>query len=123
MVMIPQNVVVVPGWPQKHAEDYTRMCTIITTVQAVLPYKCTIMLGKLTYINTLSLIVDYFPESVVTLDVESINVWFITLMSALFTALALKANAIIACVLHMYITHDCIIVLYGFKTLHSPLIW
>ena len=43
MVVIPRKVVVVPGRPQKHAVDYTRMCTIIATVQAVLPYKRAVM--------------------------------------------------------------------------------
>ena len=64
MVAIPQNVVVVPrpGQLQKYAEDYTHMCTIITTVQAIFPYKRTTMLDKLTYINTLSPIIDCFPE-------------------------------------------------------------
>ena len=38
MVVILRKVVVVPGQPQKHAEDYTQMCTITATVQAILPY-------------------------------------------------------------------------------------
>ena len=59
MVVILQKVVVVPGRPQKHAEDYMRMCTIITTVQAILPYKQAFMLeSRFVYINTLSPIVD-----------------------------------------------------------------
>ena len=69
-------LVVVPGW------------TIIALVQGIFPYKS--LLGKSTYINTSSPIVDCFPESTVTLDVESINGWFITLVSALFTGLTLK---------------------------------
>ena len=85
MVVIPRKVVVVPGRPQKHAEDYTWVCTIIATVQAILPYKRAIMSeSRFTYINTLSPIVDCFPESTVTLDAESINGRFITLSSALF---------------------------------------
>ena len=84
MVVTPQKVVVVPGRPQKHAKHYTRTCTIITTVQAILPYKRTIIAeSRLAYINTLSPIVDCFPESTVTLDVELINGRFITLVSGL----------------------------------------
>ena len=42
------------------------MCTIIATVQAILPYKCSIMSGKATYINII--IVDCcFPESTVNI--------------------------------------------------------
>ena len=74
MMVIPRKVVVIPGRPQKHTEDYTQVCTIIATVQAILPYKRAIMSeSQLVYINTLSPIVDCFPESTVTLDVESIN--------------------------------------------------
>ena len=63
-------VVVVPGRPQKHAEDYMRMCTTIATVQAILPYKWAVMsVSRLVYINTLSPIIGCFPESTVTLDV------------------------------------------------------
>ena len=70
-----------------------RICTIIATVQAILPYKWAVMSeSQLVYINTLSPIVDCFPESTVTLDVESINGRFITLASALFTGLTLKAT-------------------------------
>ena len=51
-----------------------RMYTIIAIVQAILPYKRTVMLGKLTYISTSSPpIVDCFLESTVTLVVELIN--------------------------------------------------
>ena len=68
-----------------------RMCTVIATVQAILPYKRAVMSeSQLVYINTLSTIIDCFPESMVTLDVESINDQFITLSSALFTGLTLK---------------------------------
>ena len=74
MVVTPRKVIVVPGRLQKYVEDYTRMCTIIATVQAILPYKWAIMAeSQLAYISTLSPIVDCFPESTVTLDVESIN--------------------------------------------------
>ena len=84
-------MVIVPGRPPKHAEGYTCMCTIITTVQAILPYKRAVMSeSRLVYINTLSPIVDCFPKSTVTLDVESTNGWFITLASALFTGLTVK---------------------------------
>ena len=94
MVVIPRKVVAVPGWPQKHGEDYMRICTIIATVQAILPYKWAVMLeSRLVYINTLSPIVECFPESAVTLDVESINGRFITLASALFTGLTLKTTS------------------------------
>ena len=62
--------------------------TIIALVQGIFP--CKSLLGKSTYINTSSPMVDCFPESTVTLDVESINGWFITLVSALFTGLTLK---------------------------------
>ena len=41
-------------------------------------------------INILSPIVGCFPESMVTLDVESINGRFIMLASALFTGFTLK---------------------------------
>ena len=93
MVVIPRKVVVAPGRPQKHDKDYTGMCAIIATVQAILPYKWAIMSeSRLVYINTLSPIVGCFPESMVTLDVESINGWFITLASALFTGLTLKTT-------------------------------
>ena len=93
MVVIPQKVVVVPGRPPKHAEDYTWMCTIIATVQAILPYKWAVMSeNRLVCINILSPIVDCFPESTVTLDVESINGRFITLAFALFTGLTLKTT-------------------------------
>ena len=87
-------MVVVPGRPQKHAEDYTHMCTIIATVQAILPnYKWAVMSeSRLVYINTLSPIIDCFPKSTVTLGVESINGRFITLASALFTSLTLKTT-------------------------------
>ena len=86
-------MVVVPGRPQKHAEDYTHMCTIITIVQAILPYKRAVMSeSRLVYINTLSSIVGCFPESTVTLDVELINGRFITLVSALFIGLTLKTT-------------------------------
>ena len=50
MVVIPRKVVV-PDQPRKHAKDYMHMCTIIATVEAVLPCKHTVMLGKLTYIH------------------------------------------------------------------------
>ena len=43
-----------------------------------------------TYISTSSSIADYFPESTVSLDVESINGQFITLVNVLFTVLTLK---------------------------------
>ena len=67
------------------------MCTIIATVQAFLPNKRAIVAeSRLVYINTLSPIVDCFPESMITLDVESINGPFITLASGLFTGLTLK---------------------------------
>ena len=103
MVVTPRKAVVVPGWPQKHAEDYTRMCTIITTVQAILPYKWAIMAEiRLAYINTLSPTVDCFPESMVTLDVESINGRFITLASGLFTGLTLKMTPS----LHVYCVYN-----------------
>ena len=93
MVVIPRKGVAVPGWPQKHAEDYMSICTIIATVQAILPYKQAVMSeSRLVYINTLSPIVDCFPESTVTLDVESIKGRFITLASALFTGLTLKTT-------------------------------
>ena len=93
MVVIPRKGVAVPGWPQKHAEDYMSICTIIATVQAILPYKRAVMSeSQLVYINTLSPIVDCFPESTVTLDVESFNGRFITLASALFTGLTLKTT-------------------------------
>ena len=60
MVVIPQKVVVIRGQPQEYAEDYMRMCTIIATVQAILPYKQAVMSeSQLEYINTLSLIL--FP--------------------------------------------------------------
>ena len=62
-------MVVVPGQPQKHAKDYTCICTIIAIVQALFPYKCTVMSDTSTYISTSSPIVDFFPESMVTLDV------------------------------------------------------
>ena len=91
MVVTLRKVVVVPGRPQKHAKDYMQMCTIIATVQAILPYKWAIMAeSRLAYINTLSPFVDCFLESMVTLDVESINGRFITLASSLFTGLTLK---------------------------------
>ena len=70
------------------------MCTIIATAQAILSYKHTvIMLYKSTYITTSSLIVNCFPESMVTLDVESINGQFTTLLSALLTGLTLKMTS------------------------------
>ena len=72
---------------KKHAEDYMCICTIIAMVQA---YKCTVMLETSTYINTSSAITDCFPETMVTLDVGSINDHFIMLVSALFTGLTLK---------------------------------
>ena len=50
------------------------------------------------YINTFSPIVDRFPESTVTLDIESINGLFITLVSLLFTGLTLKTTPS----LHLY---------------------
>ena len=71
-------MVVIPGLPQKHAEDYARKCTIITTMQAIFSYKHNVMSDMSTYISTVSLIADCFPESTVTLDVELINGWFIT---------------------------------------------
>ena len=71
------------------------------------------------YINTPSPIVDCFPESTVTLDVESINDRFITLASALFTGLTLKMMPSLHMIAHV-ITFDCVIALYGFKTSHSP---
>ena len=52
-----KNVAIVPGWPWKHAKDYTPICRIITAVQAIFPYKHTVMSGKSTYITTSSLIV------------------------------------------------------------------
>ena len=42
MVVILQNVVIASGQPQKHAKDYMRMCTVITAVQAIFPYKRTV---------------------------------------------------------------------------------
>ena len=70
-----------------------RIYTIIATGQAILPYKRAVMSEtRLVYINTLPSIVDCFPESMVTLDVESINGRFITLASALFTGLTLKTT-------------------------------
>ena len=51
MVVIPRKVVVAPGQPRKHAKDCTRMCTIIITVQAILPYKWAVMSGKSTYVH------------------------------------------------------------------------
>ena len=60
MVAIQQNVIAVPGQPQKHAEDYTCICTIIGTVQPIFPYKSTVMSNTLTYISTSSLIADCF---------------------------------------------------------------
>ena len=67
------------------------MCRITNTVQAILPHKRAVMSeNRLVYINTLSPIVGCFPESMVTLDVESINGRFIMLASALFTGLTLK---------------------------------
>ena len=94
MVVILRTVVAVPGWPQKHAEDYMRICTIITTVHAILPYKWAVMSeSRLVYINTLSPIVDCFPKSTVTLDVESINGRFIMIASVLFTGLTLKTTS------------------------------
>ena len=89
---------VVPGKPRKYVEDYTHMCTIIATVQAIFPYKRTVMLDTSTYISTSSLIADCFPESTVTLDVEWINGQFIMLVSDLFTSLTLKMTSS----LHMY---------------------
>ena len=76
--------------------------------------------GKSTYINTSSAIVDCFPESMITLDVESINGQFIMLVSAFITGLTLKMtpSLCVYCICS-YITHDCGKVLYGFKTLHS----
>ena len=65
MVVIPQNVIVIPGRPQKHAEDYMRMCTIIAMVQAIFPYKCTFMSDMSTYIGTSSPIANCFPKSTV----------------------------------------------------------
>ena len=65
------------------------MCTIITIVQAILPYKHTVMSDMSAYISTSSLMADSFPESTVTFDIESINGWFM-LVSALFTGLTLK---------------------------------
>ena len=52
MVVIPLNVVIVLGRPQKHAKGYMHMCTCNNaTMQAILPYKHTIMLGKSTYVQ------------------------------------------------------------------------
>ena len=42
------------------------------------PLQCIVMSDKSTYISISSPIADYFLESIVTLDVESINDWFIT---------------------------------------------
>lgn len=56
------------------------------------PYKRTIMLDMLTYISTSSPIVDCFPESTITLNVELINDQLITLVSTLFTCLTLKTT-------------------------------
>ena len=58
----------------------------------------------------MSPIIHCFPELTVTLDVELISGRFIMLVFA----------AMFVCVLRMYIMHDCLIALYGFKTLHSP---
>ena len=74
------------------------------------------MLGESTYINTLSPIVDCFPESTVTLDAESINGWFITLVSAFITGLTLKITPSLHVVMYV-----CVKALYGFKTSHNPL--
>ena len=68
------------------------MCTIIAAVQANFPFKHTVMLARSTYISTSSPIADYFPESMVTLDVELINSLFIMLVSALFICLTLKTT-------------------------------
>ena len=55
MAVIPRKVVVVPGQPQKHTEDDTCICTIIATVQAILPYKRAVMSkSRLVYIHTVS---------------------------------------------------------------------
>ena len=84
-------------------------------MQAIFPYKCTVMLGESTYINTLSPIVDCFRESTVSLDVESINDWFIMLVSAFITGLTLKIMPSLHVVMYV-----CVKALYGFKTSHNP---
>ena len=79
------------------------------------------IIDKLTYINTSSPIVYCFPETMVTSNVESINGRLITLVSALFTDLTVKMMPSL-CVYCIYIMHDCIIALYGFKHRIAPLI-
>ena len=99
----------------------TCMCTIITTVQAILPYKCIVILDTSTYINTSSPIADCFPESTVTLDVELINGRFVTYVSDCFVHwLDSKDNTIFVHVLCVYIMqwHDCIIALYSTASKH-----
>ena len=97
------------------------MCTIIATVQAILPYKCIVMLGMSTYINISSLI----SESTVMLNVESINGRFITVYVSVcfYHWLDSEDDTILRVYYVCNIMHDCIIALYGFKISHSPFKW
>ena len=65
MVMILQNMLVVVGsYPQSMPRVIcVHTSTITTTVQALFPYKCTVMSHKLTNTNTSSSVADSFPES------------------------------------------------------------
>ena len=113
MVGIPRKVVVAPGWPPKHAEDYMYVHVYNNRYSAS---HFTLQMdhhvgSRLVYINTLSPIVDCFLESTVTLDVESINGRFITLASALFTGLILKTtpSLFVYCICNYTRLHNSVI--------------
>ena len=81
-------------WSQKHAEDlyvhiyndrYSANHFPLQQLQTHCHVACQLILR-----HCLWLIADCFQESMVTLDGESINCWFKTLLSALFTGLTLK---------------------------------
>lgn len=92
---------VVPGQPQKYMEDYTHIHTIITTVEAI--FSLTNALSCWTRRFT-----HCFPESTVTLDVESINARFIMLDDYFVQWLDSKVGTIFARVSCVYIMHDCV---------------
>ena len=103
MVAIPRNVVVVPGQPRKHPEGYARSVKRIYLLEHTYFSKLTFEFDTLTYIDTLSLIVNCFPKSTITLR---LNCGLITSVSLLYSLeedwLNSEDDAIFAHVLRMY---------------------
>ena len=109
----------------KACQGLSRTVTIIATVRRF-PYKRILASGTSTCINTSSS--DFFPEGMVTLDIESTNTcWLIMLVLLIIHWFDYRDDTILH-VFCMYLMHLInarlcklfTVLLYGFKPSHNP---